>query len=358
MPTWHIESTTAKTSHIILRRGILGELNLEEWAPAGTPVFVIADPIVLAKHLNLEKRLVQWAGRDSIYHLDISEPTKNLTTVENLYREFGARHVRRDTVVVAVGGGVLTDTVGYAAATYLRGIKWIAIPTTLLGQVDAAIGGKVAVNVAWGKNLVGAFHLPQAVIIDPHVLYTLPIRQWRTGVGEVIKSALIDGQWLWERLNHAVPALGSEEWDSLVEATAAIKIAIVNNDLEETASRMYLNFGHTVAHGLENYLGYGRITHGEAVAMGTRIALALSEDVLGLDEAVRRTVERWMVEWELPLTIPLANWSAVWEAMTQDKKSRAHGLQWVLLKKVGQPVIYRNLPQSQVQDTMERILST
>ena len=358
MSTWYIESTTAKSSRIILQRGILGELNREEWAPAGTPVVVIADPTVLSKHPDLETRLAQWTGPDPIYQLDISESTKNLTTVENLYQEFGTRHVRRDTVVVAVGGGVLTDTVGYAAATYLRGIKWIAIPTTLLGQVDAAIGGKVAVNVAWGKNLVGAFHLPQAVIIDPYMLHTLPIRQWRAGVGEVMKSALIDGQWLWERLNHSVPALGSEEWDWLVEATAGIKVAIVNNDLEETASRMYLNFGHTVAHGLETYFGYGRITHGEAVAMGTRVALALSEDVLGLDGTVRQAMEHWMAEWELPLTVSQANWGAVWEAMTQDKKSRAHGLQWVLLKKVGQPVIYRDLPQSQVQEAMERILRT
>ena len=357
MSTWYIESALAKTSRIILQRGILGEVGLEEWAPCGTPVVVIADPIVLDKHPHLETRLTQWAGPDSIYQLDISEATKNLTTVEKLYQEFGTRHVRRDTVVVAVGGGVLTDTVGYAAATYLRGIKWIAIPTTLLGQVDAAIGGKVAVNVSWGKNLVGAFHLPQAVIIDPQVLHTLPIRQWRAGVGEVMKSALIDGQWLWRQLNDSVPAFGSEEWDSLVEATAGIKVAIVNNDLEETASRMYLNFGHTVAHGLENYLGYGRITHGEAVALGTRVALALSEDVLGLDEAVRRTVEQWMIAWELPLTLPQGDWNAVFEAMTQDKKSRAHGLQWVLLKDVGHPLIYRNLPRKQVQETMERILS-
>ncbi len=356
MKTWQIRTSSLKTSTILFRRGLRNLVDAQDIVALGLPVAIIGDPTVLPRFEPLVGRLADQGHSVTIHPLAIGEAKKDLATAAELYQWLGQQGVRRDTVVIAVGGGVLTDTVGYVAATYLRGLTWIAVPTTLLGQVDAAIGGKVAVNVPWGKNLVGAFHLSDMVLIDPEVLDTLPLREWQAGVGEVMKSALIAGGWLWDRLNNSAPPFGTADWDDLIRHTVEIKVNIVNADLEEHDQRMHLNFGHTVAHGLEQALGYGKLTHGEAVAMGCRVALSISENLLGLDPNVRWTVEQWMRVWELPLAVPDVDWDRVLAAMTQDKKARAHGLQWILLEQVGHPVIRRDIDEGLVRSAMERIL--
>jgi 3-dehydroquinate synthase len=225
-----------------------------------------------------------------------------------------------------------------------------------LGQVDAAIGGKVAINAAWGKNLVGAFHLPKAVVVDPHFLSTLPVREWRAGVGEVIKSALIRGGRLFEVLGQLdIGPDSAELWGPVIEETARIKIDLVNQDLYEHGPRMYLNLGHTVGHALENLLGYGTLSHGEAVGLGTLAALKLSERVLGLSSDVRTVVADWMQRWGLPTVMPPLVFEDLRVRLQRDKKARSTGLTWVLVESVGRPRLMENIDWALIEEVVSSL---
>ncbi len=309
----------------------------------------------------VDAALGQWASwvadrikTDTVLSLSISEKGKSLATVQKVYEWFGRTGVMRDTLVVGVGGGVLTDLVGYAAATYLRGLPFAAVPTSLLAQVDAAIGGKVGVNTPWGKNLVGAFHPARVVALEPEFLTTLPLREWRAGLGEVMKSALIHGGWLYDALD-TIELTGENAalWTPLVKETAKIKVELVNQDLYEDGPRMFLNFGHTIGHALETLLGYGVLSHGEAVGLGALVELALSERLRGLDVQVRIRVYRWMRAWGLPTTFPRLDFSRLWQQLQGDKKARSTGLVWVLLEDVGQPVLVPNIPEDLVRSVIK-----
>lgn len=313
--------------------------------------------------LVADERLGDWIetvgqalGTNEVLRLALHEKTKSLETVSQVYQWLGAVNATRDCLIVAMGGGVTTDLVGYAAATYLRGITWAAIPTSLLAQVDAAIGGKVGVNSAWGKNLVGAFHLPGIVAVDAKFLSTLPLREWRAGLGEVMKSALIRGGWLYQTLGELDLDPGDlARWSPVVRETAAIKVELVNQDLYEDGPRMYLNLGHTAGHALETLLGYGALTHGEAVGLGTLVALRLSEEVCGLPETVRATVMAWMERWELPTRLPRIDFPEFYEQMLRDKKARQTGLTWVLLETVGKPTLVSNVDRNMVQSVVQEL---
>ncbi len=307
------------------------------------------DHVAERVHQALKAHGVHVLGRRAV---KVTEAVKSLHSLSGLYTAMAEAQITRDAWVLAVGGGVLTDLGGYAAASYLRGVRWIAVPTTLLAQVDAGIGGKVAVNLAEGKNLVGAFHLPRLVYINPDVLSTLPLREWQTGLGEIVKSALIEGGPLWRRLSQAVPAIGemSDQWRWIIARTAEIKIDIVNRDLEEHGDRMFLNFGHTLAHAVEQIAGYGQFSHGQAVAMGSRLALYLSEKRLGLDPRVRLTVEGWLARWGLAIALPELGYDTLEPVLLRDKKARQFGLQWVLLQAPGKPRVVDDVPAGLVAE--------
>lgn len=282
--------------------------------------------------------------------LAIEESMKSMTSLVQLYGHMADDQVTRDALVVAIGGGVLTDLVGFAAATYLRGLPWVAVPTTLLAQVDAAIGGKVAVNLPAGKNLVGAFHLPHLVYINPELLTSLPADGWRTGLGEVIKSALIAGGPLWQSLSETTPQVGllNDHWRFIIQVTATIKIEVVNRDMEEQGDRIFLNFGHTLAHALEQTAGYGQWSHGQAVALGSLMALYLSEQYLGLDPTIRQTVQSWLQQWGLPSRLPALDYKILEPVLMRDKKARQFGLQWVLLQALGHPLVVRDVDPTMI----------
>ena len=313
--------------------------------------------------LIADQRLDAWIDEvaqqihaDAVLRVDIDEEHKGLPKVYELYEWLSKVGASRDVLVVALGGGVLTDVVGFAAATYLRGLSWAAIPTSLLAQVDASIGGKVGVNTSWGKNLVGAFHLPEVVAIAPQFLSTLPLREWRAGLGEILKSALIRGGWLYGALDH-ISLLEGEvgEWGPIIEETAKIKIEFVNRDLYESGPRMFLNLGHTLGHALENLLGYGKLTHGEAVGLGTLAALRISERLRGLSPDVRLKVSDWMERWGLPVAMPPLDFSRVWEQVQRDKKARSSGLTWVLLDGVGNPCLVQNVAPQLVEEVLAQL---
>jgi shikimate kinase / 3-dehydroquinate synthase len=265
-------------------------------------VAIVADQRVLALHpLELDR---------PTHTVPSGEAAKTLKVVERLWSEL---EIGRDGTIVAFGGGSTTDVAGFVAATYLRGVRWVAVPTTLTGQVDAAIGGKTGINTADGKNLAGAFHFPESVVIDPDVLATLPEKERRAGMAEVVKTGLLAGRELW--------TLPEEE---MIRACAAYKAGVVLSDPYETEGRRaVLNLGHTFAHALEAGSDY-RVSHGEAVALGLLAALRLS----GLPtDAVEEVLRPEPVAADL---------DAAWAALERDKKGPGV---FVLLEAPGKPVV-------------------
>ncbi len=235
---------------------------------------------------------------------------------------------------MAFGGGCTTDAAGFTAATFLRGVPWIAVPTTLVGQVDAAIGGKTAVNLPEGKNLVGAFHWPARTVIDPALLETLPSEQRREGMAEVVKTGLLAGEPLWELPD-----------DELVRRCAAYKAAVCLRDPYERGERAVLNLGHTFAHALEAAGGYSGPSHGEAVALGLLAALRLS----GVDAAP--------VEQVLSPQPVRVDRDAAWAALARDKKSVNGRPRLVLLEAPGKPVTGVELPERQVRAALDALIA-
>ena len=295
---------------------------LSELVPEGE-VEVIGDAVVLGLHRPPLDAPVH-ALRDG-------EEAKSLGAVERLWREL---RLGRGGTIVALGGGCTTDAAGFAAATYMRGIRWIAVPTTLVGQVDAAIGGKTAVNLPEGKNLVGAFHWPLRTVIDPALLETLPESEHRAGMAEVVKTGLLAGEPVWEL-----------EADELVRRCAAYKAAVCLRDPHEQGERAVLNLGHTFAHALEAAGDYRRLSHGEAVALGLLAALRLS----GLDTSA--------VEEVLQPQKAQVDRDAAWAALARDKKAVNGSPRLVLLEAPGKPVTGVELPEQQVRAALDDLIA-
>ena len=295
---------------------------LGELVPDGA-LEVVADATVLDLHtLPLQA---------PVHALPAGEDAKSTGAVERLWSEL---RLDRSGTLVAVGGGCTTDAAGFAAATYLRGVAWVAVPTTLVGQVDAAIGGKTALNLPEGKNLVGAFHWPVRTVIDPLVLRTLPENERRAGMAEVVKTGLLVDDPLWE--------LPDAE---LVRRCAAYKTAVCLSDPHEDGERAVLNLGHTFAHALEAAGGYERVSHGEAVALGLLAALRLS----GLETTA--------VEEVLAPKPVRVNREAAWAALTRDKKARAGRPRLVLLEASGRPVTGVEVPDKQLRAALDELIA-
>ena len=264
------------------------------------------------------------------------EQVKTVATLEELWRLFAERELDRASTVVAVGGGATTDVAGFAAATFRRGIPWIAVPSTLVGQVDAAIGGKTAIDVA-AKNDVGAFWMPREVICDPLLLETLPAREWAAGFAEVVKTALLAGGPLWELVRAWGAGPGTVAARSeLVQRCAGFKVTVVAEDPTELGRRAILNLGHTIGHGVETAAA-GRYRHGEAIAIGLAAALRLSVEHAGLERDLALEVDELLVRSGLPLRASGLGTASVLAAMRHDKKRVGPGHRFVLLAAPGEP---------------------
>jgi shikimate kinase / 3-dehydroquinate synthase len=296
----------------------LGIIVGSEFCSVGREAALVADERVLELHpLDL---------LGPTHTVPPGEAAKSLAVVEHLWRELT---IGREGVIVGYGGGSTTDVAGFVAATYLRGIQWIAMPTTLTGQVDAAIGGKTGINTPDGKNLIGAFHFPQRVVIAPDVLSTLPEKERRAGMAEVVKTGLLAGRQLWE--------LPEKE---KIRACAAYKAGVVLSDPYETEGRRtVLNLGHSFAHALEAGSGY-RVPHGEAVALGLLAALRLSEQPTDAVEEVLR-----------PEPVK-ADLDAAWAALKRDKKGEGV---FVLLEAPGKPVV-TTVPDEDARRALESLI--
>ncbi|MBZ0297801.1 MAG: 3-dehydroquinate synthase [Anaerolineae bacterium] len=270
------------------------------------------------------------------------EVYKNLDTVSQLYGDLVAAGLDRSSTVIALGGGVVGDTAGFAAATYMRGVRLVQVPTTLLSMVDSSVGGKVGVDLPQGKNLVGAFKQPDMVLIDPDVLQTLPDHEWRCGMAEVIKHGLLADEALLDRSlfdrGHA---------PELVRRAIQVKVDVVEKDPYEQNIRAHLNLGHTFAHAIERVTHY-QWAHGEAVGFGLLAATQLS-NVLGLcDSGLPEEVESILTDVGLPRRMGNLDPNAVYEAMTTDKKWQQGKSRFVLLRGIGQPTVVEGVEKETV----------
>ena len=274
----------------------------------------------------------------AVIALEGGEDAKSLAGLDRLWRALASHELERGALVAIAGGGSVTDVGGLAAATFRRGLPWIAVPSTLVGQVDAAIGGKTAINVA-AKNDVGAFWQPAAVVCDPLLLDTLPAREWAGGMAEVVKTALLVGGRLWELVERREPGAGElAERTELVQRCAGVKALVVAADPEEHGRRAILNLGHTIGHGIEAVAGYGGLSHGECVAIGLVAALRLSEEYAGLEAGTSERTARLLQRHGLPVSAPGLDPDAVLSATRHDKKRTAGTHRMVLLEAIGQPV--------------------
>ncbi len=287
------------------------------------------------------------------------EKSKRIAVVEQCYDQLAAHRLERKSFVVALGGGVVGDLAGFVAATYLRGIPFVQVPTTLLAQVDSSVGGKTGVNLRAGKNLVGAFYQPRLVLCDLDALKTLPRREYVSGLAEVIKYGIIYDAILFAQLERNLPKLLQRDAATLAAVIARcceIKADVVGQDETESGLRAILNFGHTIGHAIENSSGYGKFLHGEAIAIGQVAAARLSQKILGLPSGEVERIETLFARAGLPVKIKLnpARRRKRFAAMKLDKKVSAGEIKFVLAEKIGKVA----WGQKVASDLIEEVLAT
>jgi 3-dehydroquinate synthase len=322
---------------------------------AGAPKrrFVVSTATVWRLHGKaLSRALKDGSGAEEPILIPDGERYKTLQTVGRIYDALVRANADRATTILAIGGGVVGDVAGFAAATYLRGVPVVQVPTTLLAQVDSAIGGKVGVNHQLGKNLIGAFHQPLTVAVDPLLLATLPRREFRAGLYEVVKYGVIASRSLFERVDGDLPAIFLREPAALmpiITESCRIKATVVNQDERETGVRRTLNFGHTAGHALEAVTKYRRFRHGEAVAYGMLIAADLAVR-RGAMPAADRDALAGLITRMGPLP-PLSDLPAsqVMEAMGRDKKVLAGRLHFVLPTSLGSTNVVTDVTEKEIK---------
>jgi 3-dehydroquinate synthase len=285
------------------------------------------------------------------------ETSKSLKVFQRCCDRLAAHRLERKSFIIALGGGVVGDLAGFVSAAYLRGIPFVQAPTTLLAQVDSSVGGKVGVNLAAGKNLVGAFHQPRLVLCDLATLRTLPLREFRAGLAEVIKYGIIYDATLFALLESHLPRLLRREGKVLAEVVARcceIKAEIVRQDETETGVRAILNFGHTIGHAIEAIAGYGKFLHGEAISIGQVAAAKLSVRAAGFPVIEAERVEKLFGRAGLPVGIKLSarRQTALVEAMRLDKKVSDGQIRFVLARRIGQVEPGHKIPPEWIGETI------
>lgn len=292
-----------------------------------------------------------------VLELDAGETAKSHATLFKIYDHLLASRARRDTTLVVFGGGVLGDLAGFAAATYQRGIAYLQIPTTLLAQVDSSVGGKTGLNYGGHKNMIGAFHQPRAVLISPEWLSSLPPREFRAGLAEIIKCGVIRDGELIRILEEEEPKelLRSPRLEELVARALVVKARIVEEDERDLGLRRLLNFGHTAGHALESVTGFSRYLHGEAVAVGMIAALRLSVSVAGLAGADADRVERLLHRYGLPVRAEGVDPEKLFVALEMDKKVSSDGGAWVLTDELGKATVTAQVPSARIRDALHSI---
>lgn len=318
---------------VLVGHGLLARL--PPFVDGATRAVVVADEQVKDR-AEAAQHVLREAGVDAAVHvLPPGEQAKSLDVLASLWDALGRRRLTRNDAIVAVGGGATTDVAGFAAATWLRGVRVVHVPTTLLGMVDAAVGGKTAINTAAGKNLVGAFHPPAAVLADLDVLDTLPPQEWTNGMAEVVKAGFLADPRI---LDLSVAEPTDEVKRELVERSIRFKAEVVTADLRESGLREVLNYGHTLGHAVERVESY-RIPHGHAVSIGMVYVAALSRLAGRLDDATARRHGEVLSAVGLPTTYDGHGFDELLDAMRIDKKARGATLRFVVLDGLAKPAM-------------------
>ena len=322
---------------------------VESWSNA--IVESIADrPAVVIFPSSLKS--VVSALRSSLHHVEVpdGESQKSLESFGRVLNEIANLGMTRQGLIIGIGGGATTDLAGYVAASYVRGMDWIAVPTSLAGMVDAAIGGKTGINLNAGKNLAGAFHSPRKVIIDEHFLSTLSERDIKAGMAEVAKCGFISDIHILDLIEKG----WRENISELIFRAVAVKASVVTNDFRESFEREVLNYGHPLGHAIERDSGY-ELRHGEAVSIGLNYAAALSVRFSGLSENEYKRHINILELLDLPTRYPRDRWSALLSVMQNDKKKRDH-LRFVTLSTLGNPTRLENIETTDLQSIYEEVV--
>ena len=304
---------------------------------AASRALVISDSNVFPLYGEMVKKSLEENGFEVFSHIfPAGETSKNMDTVSGMIKALAENELGRGDIVVALGGGVTGDMAGFASAIYLRGIDFVQIPTTLLAGVDSSVGGKTGCDLPFGKNLVGAFHNPALVLIDPDTVKTLPARYKNDGIGEVIKYAFIKSEKLFDTL------MSADNFDDILEEVifccVDIKRQVVENDFTEKGERMLLNFGHTLGHAIEKYENFSGLAHGEAVGVGMLYITRAAEKFGYTDAGTAEKIEALLNKYQLPTKIN-ADISELTDIMLYDKKRRGESLNLVLAKCVGESFV-------------------
>ncbi|MED3625291.1 3-dehydroquinate synthase [Neobacillus thermocopriae] len=341
METIHIQ-TESKNYPVYIGEGVLNKLRtfLNDYFTNLTRIFIITDETVANLHLDkLSSVLNPW--NPIIFTTPSGEKAKTFEVFYAALSKALEDQLDRKSVILAFGGGAVGDLSGFVASVFMRGIPFIQIPTTILAH-DSAVGGKTAINHPLGKNMIGAFYQPEAVFYDLELLRTLPPQEVRSGFAEVIKHALIHDVDFYYWLKTSVQdlnAISAEQLTELLTKGIRIKNEFVRKDEKETGIRAYLNFGHTLGHAIEAEMGYGSITHGEAVMIGMIFALKLSKQLAGLDFELEEFIE-WVeglgYKTKIPKGLSVEN---LLRKMKHDKKSIAESIRFVLLESIGRPIL-------------------
>ena len=301
---------------------------------------VVSNPLILAHHGKTVKGSLEKVGIEQ-YILEVpeGEEHKSLKKARELYNELINLGVKRGDLIIALGGGVIGDLAGFVAATYMRGLPLVQVPTTLLAQVDSSIGGKVGVNLPHGKNFIGAFYHPILVLIDVTTLKTLPARELRAGLAEVIKYGFLKDEDFLQFIEAELDSifqLNEEVLVRLITGCCKIKAQVVAEDEKDTGVRRILNYGHTIGHAIETLTGYQKYLHGEAVAIGMVCAALIAQELGFADDSLVKRHTRLLKRAGLPVTLPPVETEKILEQIEWDKKAQGDSRIFVLLKRIGE----------------------
>jgi len=345
----HIETVQLKESSYPIFIGEGNSLSLENYqgGVAGKDIFIVTNEVVAPLYLKEISSI--FSDMNVVeYILPDGEQEKKLKTIHKIIDRLMEVGFGRDATLIALGGGVVGDIAGFTASIFMRGISFIQVPTTLLAQVDASVGGKTAVNHKSGKNLIGSFYQPKCVICDTKFLETLNATEFSAGLSEVIKYGLIhDGeffQWLQKNIKQIL-SNDQAAVEYVIQRSCAIKAEIVALDEKEQSVRALLNFGHTFGHAIEKLTGYGNWTHGDAVAVGMVLAARLSEKMSLISEDSVQDIENILTASNLPISLPNMDADELLAAMKSDKKVKDRNIQLVLLKNIGEAFLTSDYPQ-------------
>ena len=342
---------------IRIGNGLLDQAALLQAVVPRKRVAIVSNTTVAPLYLAKLQRTLQSIGISSVtIILPDGEVYKNSDTLNLIYDALLKNRCERSTPLIALGGGVIGDMTGYAAATYLRGVPFIQIPTTLLAQVDSSVGGKTGINHPFGKNMIGAFYQPQLVLADTDTLHTLPDNELAAGLAEIIKYGLIRDLPFLEWLEHNMDKLLARDTGALQYAivrSCKNKAEVVAADERESGERALLNLGHTFGHAIESGVGYGNWLHGEGVAAGTIMAADLSQRLGWISEQDVMRIRKLFERAGLPVSAPDLGVDKYLELMGLDKKVEGGKMRFVLLKQIGHAVVYGEVPTSLLRQTLQ-----